>query len=71
VGGHLGRQAWMGSNHFLTKPRATEMSLNVLAYNFKRVMQIIAISLKYSWAPAPNAKEGVWARDDSKLSATV
>ena len=36
----------MGSNHFLTKtlPRvSTEMSLNVLAYNFKRVVQIVGI----------------------------
>ena len=33
----------MGSTHFLTKrlPRvSTEMSLHVLAYNLKRVMQI-------------------------------
>jgi len=39
-------KAWMGSNHFLTKtlPRvSTEMSLNVLAYNFKRVMQIVRV----------------------------
>ena len=37
-------KAWMGSTHFLTKrlPRvSTEMSLHVLAYNFKRVMQIM------------------------------
>lgn len=34
---------WMGSTHFLTKTLAnvaTEMSLHVLAYNFKRVMRI-------------------------------
>jgi hypothetical protein len=34
----------MGSNHFLTKtlPRvATEMSLQVLAYNLKRVIKIV------------------------------
>ena len=39
-------KAWMGSTHFLTKrlPRvSTEMSLHVLAYNFKRVMQIVGI----------------------------
>src|SRR5947199_277592 len=39
-------QAWMGATHFLTKrlPRvSTEMSLHVLAYNLKRVMQIIGI----------------------------
>ena len=39
-------KAWMGSTHFLTKrlPRvSTEMSLHVLAYNLKRVMQIIGI----------------------------
>lgn len=35
---------WMGSTHFLTRKLAgvsTEMSLNVLAYNLKRVMKII------------------------------
>jgi transposase len=39
-------KAWMGSTHFLTKrlPRvSTEMSLHVLAYNFKRVMRIVGI----------------------------
>ena len=39
-------KAWMGSMHFLTKrlPRvSTEMSLHVLAYNLKRVMQIVGI----------------------------
>jgi hypothetical protein len=37
-------KAWMGSTHFLTKtlPRvSTEMSLHVLAYNFKRVMKLL------------------------------
>ena len=37
-------KAWMGSTHFLTKrlPRvSTEMSLHVLAYNLKRVIQIM------------------------------
>jgi transposase len=37
---------WMGSTHFLTKtlPRvSTEMSLHVLAYNLKRVMQILGV----------------------------
>jgi hypothetical protein len=37
-------KAWMGSTHFLTKtlPRVrTEMSLHVLAYNLKRVMQMM------------------------------
>jgi transposase len=40
-------KAWMGSTHFLTKtlPRvSTEMSLHVLAYNLKRVMQIIGVA---------------------------
>ena len=34
----------MGSTHFLTKTRdkvSTEMSLHVLAYNLKRVMNLI------------------------------
>lgn len=37
-------KAWMGSTHFLTKtlPRvSTEMSLHVLAYNMKRVMNLL------------------------------
>ncbi|SEJ60013.1 hypothetical protein SAMN03159494_02753, partial [Achromobacter sp. NFACC18-2] len=35
---------WMGYTHFLTRRLgnvSTEMSLNVLAYNLKRVMQIL------------------------------
>ena len=39
-------KAWMGSTHFLTKtlPRvSTEMSLHVLAYNMKRVVQILGV----------------------------
>ena len=38
---------WMGSTHFLTKTLArvsTEMSLHVLAYNFKRVMSVLGIA---------------------------
>lgn len=37
---------WMGPSHFLTKTLAcvsTEMSLHVLAYNLKRVMQILGV----------------------------
>ena len=40
---------WMGASHFLTRKLngvSAEMSLNVLAYNLKRVMKIIgAVSL--------------------------
>jgi len=39
-------KAWMGSTHFLTrtlKHVSTEMSLHVLAYNLKRVMNILGI----------------------------
>ena len=38
---------WMGSTHFLTRRSpnvATEMSLHVLAYNLKRVMNILGIA---------------------------
>jgi transposase len=38
---------WMGSTHFLTKTLAhvsTEMSLQVLAYNLKRVMRVLGIA---------------------------
>lgn len=37
-------KAWMGSTHFLTKRLPgvnAEMSLHVLAYNLKRVMNIL------------------------------
>lgn len=37
-------KSWMGATHFLTKtmPRvSTEMSLQVLAYNFKRLLQML------------------------------
>jgi hypothetical protein len=39
-------KAWTGPTHFLTKtlPRVgTEMSLNVLAYNLKRAIQILGV----------------------------
>lgn len=38
---------WMGSTHFLMKTMAhvdTEMSLHVLAYNFKRVISVLGIA---------------------------
>ena len=37
---------WMGSAHFLTRTLSrvsTEMSLHVLAYNLKRVMNILGV----------------------------
>ena len=39
-------KSWMGSTHFLTKTLEkvrTEMSLHVLAYNIKRMIQILGI----------------------------
>jgi len=39
-------KSWMGATHFLTKtlPRVrTEISLHVLAYNLKRMMQIFGV----------------------------
>lgn len=39
-------KCWMGATHFLTRelPKvATEMALNVLAYNMKRVMMIVGV----------------------------
>jgi len=39
-------KAWMGSTHFLTKTLEkvkTEMSLQVLAYNFKRMVNIFGV----------------------------
>jgi len=40
-------KAWMGYTHFLTRTRekvAAEMSLHVLTYNFKRVLNIIGVA---------------------------
>jgi len=40
-------KAWMGATHFLTRtlPRVSaEMSLHVLAYNLKRVMNLLGIA---------------------------
>ena len=40
-------KCWMGATHFLTMtlPKvATEMALNVLAYNMKRVISIMGVS---------------------------
>lgn len=39
-------KSWMGATHFLTRtlPKVrTEMSLNILAYNMKRMMQILGV----------------------------
>jgi hypothetical protein len=39
-------KCWMGATHFLTKKLkkvATEMALNVLAYNMKRAMTIMGV----------------------------
>jgi transposase len=41
-------KAWMGATHFLTKTLdrvSTEMSLHVLAYNFKRLLSIMGAAL--------------------------
>jgi hypothetical protein len=48
-------KCWMGATHFLTKklPKvATEMALNALAYNMKRVMRIVGVGglLEAMWA---------------------
>ena len=40
-------KAWMGATHFLTRTLAkvrTEMSLQVLAYNVKRMIKIFGVS---------------------------
>ena len=40
-------KAWMGATHFLTRTLdrvSTEMSLHVLAYNFKRVLSLLGSS---------------------------
>jgi transposase len=48
-------KAWMGATHFLTKTLdrvSTEMSLHVLAYNFKRVLRIMGTELMMQLAKA-------------------
>ena len=48
-------KAWMGSTHFLTKtlPRVrTEMSLHVLAYNLKRMLQIFGTQMLVAFIKA-------------------
>lgn len=40
-------KTWMGATHFLTKTLkhvSTEMSLHVLVYNLKRVMNILGVT---------------------------
>ena len=40
-------KAWMGSTHFLTRTLekvSTEMSLQVLAYNMKRMIKILGVT---------------------------
>ena len=40
-------KAWMGATHFLTRTLEkvrTEMSLQVLAYNLKRVMNLLGVT---------------------------
>jgi hypothetical protein len=48
-------KAWMGSTHFLTKSLArvrTEMSLHVLAYNMKRMLQIFGTQMLVAFIKA-------------------
>jgi transposase len=48
-------KAWMGATHFLTKTLdrvSTEMSLHVLAYNFKRLLRIMGAALMMKLAKA-------------------
>ncbi len=48
-------KAWMGSTHFLTRtlPRVrTEMSLHVLVYNLKRMLQIFGTQMVVAFMKA-------------------
>ncbi len=48
-------KGWMGSNHFLTKTLdrvSTEMSLHVLSYNMKRMINIVGIRAMMEGIPA-------------------
>ena len=49
---------WMGTSHFLTRRLehvGTEMSLHVLAYNIKRVMQVLGAAKTMSSMRAAGA----------------
>jgi len=49
-------KSWMGSAHFLTRTLervSTEMSLQVLAYNLKRVMKILGVAALIGAMQAP------------------
>jgi len=40
-------EAWLGATYFLTRRRqraSTEMSLQILAFNFKRVISILGVA---------------------------
>jgi len=61
-------KAWMGSTHFLTKGLGrvkTEMSLHVLAYNFRRLMAILGMASMMNairaFACFPQLYERLWA----------
>jgi hypothetical protein len=48
-------KCWMGATHFLMRRLrnvSTEMALNVLAYNMKRVMQILGVGGLMAAMPA-------------------
>ena len=62
-------KCWMGATHFLTMtlPKvATEMALNVLAYNMKRVMNIIGVdklmeAMRAAMASARSNSARLWS----------
>lgn len=49
-------KAWMGATHFLTRRLGnvrTEMALNVLAYNIKRMISMVGLRRLMAEIPAP------------------
>ena len=66
-------KCWMGATHFLTMtlPKvATEMALNVLAYNMKRVMKIIGVdkllkAMRAVMASARSKSVRFWSPQDT------
>ena len=66
-------KCWMGATHFLTKtlPKvATEMALNVLAYNMRRVMNIIGAgklmeAIRAAMASARSNSARLWSPQDT------
>jgi transposase len=75
-------KGWMGATHFLTRGLArvkTEMSLHVLAYNFKRLIAVLSIAdmmkaiktFMHFWGPKSGAPGGRRSISEAKSHKTI